>query len=243
MAEESGKGIALVILGIVAIIAIVGLVLLFTGAKKAATGEFAVPGVREYGGALRGVYDPYARTFTGRSYEYEGTGSQGFMGQENLDKVYSSSGIIGTDGYANYRGGTIGAENIYGQDGNQLRATVSSAQSYSNSDQQVPSEITACTGTGLASLDPSYATWTQPMSANQVSSRGWSANADGYIVNAAGQVSGITVERMKAIYFRTPWYGLDRSIVAFDSTGTFACTVPPGLGGLDSGAQVGYQYD
>ena len=46
MAEESsGKGIALVILGIVAIIAIVGLVLLFTGAKKA-TGEFAVPSVK-----------------------------------------------------------------------------------------------------------------------------------------------------------------------------------------------------
>ena len=70
MAEESsGKGIALVILGIVAIIAIVGLVLLFTGAKKA-TGEFAVPSVKEYGGAIRGVYDPYSRAFTGRSYEY-----------------------------------------------------------------------------------------------------------------------------------------------------------------------------
>jgi len=240
VAEESGKGIALVILGIVAIIAIVGLVLLFTGAKKAATGEFAVPGVREYGGALRGVYDPYARTFTGRSYDYQGTGEAGWMGQENLDKRYSSIGIIGDDGYANYRGGSTVH---YGEDSDQLRATVTQAASYNNADQEVPSEITACTGTGLASLDPSYATWTQPMSANQVSSRGWSANADGYIVNSAGQVSGITVEKMKAIYFRTPWYGLDRSIVAYDSTGTFACTVPPGLGGLDSGAQVGYQYD
>ena len=66
VAEESGKGIALVILGIVAIIAIVGLVLLFTGARKAA-GEFAVPAVKEYGGAIRGVYDPYARAFPGRS--------------------------------------------------------------------------------------------------------------------------------------------------------------------------------
>jgi len=69
VAEESGKGIALVILGIVAIIAIVGLVLLFTGARKA-TGEFAVPGAKEYGGAVRGIADPYARAFSGRSYEY-----------------------------------------------------------------------------------------------------------------------------------------------------------------------------
>lgn len=70
MAEESGKGIALVILGIVAIIAIVGLVLLFTGARKAATGEFAVPSVKEYGGAIRGVQDPYSRAFSGRANEY-----------------------------------------------------------------------------------------------------------------------------------------------------------------------------
>ncbi len=70
MAEESGKGIALVILGIVAIIAIVGLVLLFTGARKAAVGEFAVPAAKEYGGAIRGVYDPYSRAFSGRAREY-----------------------------------------------------------------------------------------------------------------------------------------------------------------------------
>jgi len=70
VAEESGKGIALVILGIVAIIAIVGLVLLFTGARKAAVGEFAVPAAREYGGAIRGVYDPYSRAFSGRSIAY-----------------------------------------------------------------------------------------------------------------------------------------------------------------------------
>ena len=68
MAEESGKGIALVILGIVAIIAIVGLVLLFTGARKAA-GEFAVPAAREYGGAIKGITYPYARSFPGRAIE------------------------------------------------------------------------------------------------------------------------------------------------------------------------------
>ncbi|MBS3147260.1 hypothetical protein J4219_00075 [Candidatus Woesearchaeota archaeon] len=70
MAEESGKGVALVILGIVAIIAIVGLVLLFTGARKAAVGEFAVPSAKEYGGAIRGVYDPYSRAFSGRAMEF-----------------------------------------------------------------------------------------------------------------------------------------------------------------------------
>lgn len=54
MADEH-KGIALVILGIVAVIAIVGLVLLFTGAKQAneATGE----GI--YGGAIKNVDFPY----------------------------------------------------------------------------------------------------------------------------------------------------------------------------------------
>ena len=55
MAEE-GKGIALTILGIVAVIAVVGLVLLFTGAG---TGKYAAPGVKIYGGAQKGVDYPY----------------------------------------------------------------------------------------------------------------------------------------------------------------------------------------
>jgi len=80
VAEESGKGIALVILGIVAIIAIVGLVLLFTGARKAAVGEFAVPAAKEYGGAIRGVYDPESRAFSGRSYEFP-SGRTGATGE------------------------------------------------------------------------------------------------------------------------------------------------------------------
>lgn len=62
MAEEHGKGIALVILGIVAIIAIVGLVLLFTGARKTATGDFTAPSVKTYGGAINSEeQDPYGR--------------------------------------------------------------------------------------------------------------------------------------------------------------------------------------
>lgn len=80
MAEESGKGVALVILGIVAIIAIVGLVLLFTGARKAA-GEFAVPSVKEYGGAIQGVQDPYSRAFSGRAMEYPSGNVETFSAQ------------------------------------------------------------------------------------------------------------------------------------------------------------------
>lgn len=70
MAEQSGKGIALVILGIVAIIAIVGLVLLFTG-YKGASGQFAVPAEKAYGGAIRGVLDPYSRAFAGRAFNQD----------------------------------------------------------------------------------------------------------------------------------------------------------------------------
>ena len=55
MAEE-GKGIALTILGIVAVIAIVGLVLLFTGAG---TGGYVAPGVKVYGGAIKDEPYPY----------------------------------------------------------------------------------------------------------------------------------------------------------------------------------------
>ena len=72
--NESGRAIALVILGIVAVIAIVGLVLLFTGAKKAAVGEFAVPAPKLYGGAIREVQFPYSREFVGKAVgvnEYE----------------------------------------------------------------------------------------------------------------------------------------------------------------------------
>lgn len=91
MAEESGKGIALVILGIVAIIAVVGLVLLFTGARKA-VGEFAVPGVKEYGGAIKGIYDPYARAFAGRAYAATDSGVIDEFAAQN----YGSAGTSGT---------------------------------------------------------------------------------------------------------------------------------------------------
>jgi hypothetical protein len=93
VAEESGKGIALVILGIVAIIAVVGLVLLFTGARKA-VGEFAVPGVKEYGGAIKGIYDPYSRAFAGRAFEFDSQGN--YVGSGNTE--YYMGQYAGTSG-------------------------------------------------------------------------------------------------------------------------------------------------
>src|SRR3989344_7563193 len=57
MAEENGRGVALAILGIVAVIAIVGLILLFSGAKK--TGQVVFAGDKLYGGSLSDVEYPY----------------------------------------------------------------------------------------------------------------------------------------------------------------------------------------
>jgi hypothetical protein len=80
MAEE-GKGIALAILGIVAVIAVVGLVLLFTGA----TGKFAGGGTmdpklytRQSNALVADVEDPYYgfeyETYAGESLNRQGTG-------------------------------------------------------------------------------------------------------------------------------------------------------------------------
>lgn len=94
MAEESGKGIALVILGIVAVIAIVGLVLLFTG-YKGASGQFAVPSAKEYGGAIKGVYDPYSRAFAGRAMDYTSGVEDEFSAQTSMFPG-ESAGTSGT---------------------------------------------------------------------------------------------------------------------------------------------------
>lgn len=122
MAEQNSKGIALVILGIVAIIAIVGLVLLFTGAKKS-TGEFVVPVAKEYGGAIKGVASPYDRAFIGRAYQYE----------SGMDPELSGRG--------SNPGTRAGAWTSYGED----EATIgTTAQSYAITEkrqqQMIPSE-------------------------------------------------------------------------------------------------------
>ena len=86
MAEEH-KGVALAILGIVAVIAVVGLILLFKGA---ATGNIVAPGAKLYGGGginhgtdqYTSDYKRYAdnRVYAGALYagniQYEDTGGQ-----------------------------------------------------------------------------------------------------------------------------------------------------------------------
>lgn len=125
MAEESGKGIALVILGIVAIIAIVGLVLLFTGAKKA-TGEFAVQAPKQYGGAIEGVTTPYDRAFTGRSFTFP-------SGEEDP--------FSGLGGEQVKKGGT---EATYGEQSYQKAEQYETAKSYERAREQTPGFQTTC---------------------------------------------------------------------------------------------------
>ena len=88
MAEE-GKGVALAILGIVAVIAVVGLILLFTGA----TAKVSAPFEKTYGGVNRYEEYPYLvdRT-TGGMADTAGTPDAiyypaGFMGAEEPNPV------------------------------------------------------------------------------------------------------------------------------------------------------------
>ncbi len=124
MAEES-KSIALVILGIVAVIAIVGLVLLFTGARKGATGEYFF-GVKEYGGALKGSVDPYARAFAGKAGEME-------YGEPWQNKYMAETKVgAAIQTYGDYQGPT----------------KVGQAFSYGRTFAQTPSALTSCYGLG-----------------------------------------------------------------------------------------------
>ena len=129
MAEESGKGIALVILGIVAIIAIVGLVLLFTGARKGAAGEFAIPGVKEYGGAIRGIETPYDRAFAGRSYEYP----------SGMDEFARSQGEMSTQA----GGVKVASERVTGETP-YVKGVHAQIQSVSNRQREVITSVRNC---------------------------------------------------------------------------------------------------
>lgn len=148
MADESGKGIALVILGIVAIIAIVGLVLLFTGYKKGAAGAFAPPAAKEYGGAIRGAVFPIARATPGRAvYPSGNVGEYGGLSGGEMQKV---------------------AWDVTGEGG--TPKTVSTEISYNRPPQQVPSVQTTCQGLVLANLDPSDDMFTEPIEARRYDS-------------------------------------------------------------------------
>ncbi len=212
MAEESGKGIALVILGIVAVIAIVGLVLLFTGARKAAVGEFAVPAAKEYGGAIRGIYDPYARAFPGRSYEFPAGTAEPYSYESSYDKsgVYSGLGKIQQKV----------APVVYGETG--TPKTVSQKLSYNRNDAEIPSIQVTCEGIVLANEDPSDDNLKQPESYNQALSR---------FGNNYGSVCRDIPTILNTLYV-VPDYGLDDIKEAFDSSGVALCCPSSGATGL-----------
>jgi hypothetical protein len=215
VAEESGKGIALVILGIVAIIAIVGLVLLFTGAKKAAVGEFAVPAAKEYGGAIRGIYDPYARGFPGRAYEFPAGTAEPFSAQSSYDQagVYSGLGMEADTPMQKV------APIVYGEQG--TPKTVSQKDSYNRNDAQIPSIQVTCEGIVLANQDPSDDRLTQPESYNQALSK----YGSGYM-SVCKDIPTI----LQTLYV-VPDYALNDIKQAFDGSGVALCCPPPGLTG------------
>jgi len=211
VAEESGKGIALVILGIVAIIAIVGLVLLFTGAKKAAVGEFAVPSAKEYGGAIRGVYDPYARAFPGRSYEFPSGQAEPYSSASSYDQSDTYSGL----GAQQQKVAPI----VYGEDG--TPKTVGQKDSYNRNDAQIPSIQVTCEGIVLANQDPSDDRLTQPESYSQALSKFGS----GYM-SVCRDIPTI----LQTLYV-VPDYALNDIKEAFDGSGVAMCCPAPGLSG------------
>jgi len=209
VAEES-KSIALVILGIVAVIAIVGLVLLFTGARKGATGEYYV-GAKEYGGAIKGIMEPYARAYSGKAWDRNYANSQ--FG--NLQ--FSATGSTG-------KGASLGQSQTYGDYGGKTSTSV--GLSYARDSSQVPSAQTSCAGLGIAmsaSTDPQvqafgdYLTqFTQPASLNQY-------------YNQYGPENCIKLSDLPAVVGtivneNNPGYALYTGIVDdLQQTGDFAC--------------------
>jgi len=231
VAEESGKGIALVILGIVAIIAIVGLVLLFTGAKKAAVGEFAVPGAKEYGGAIRGVYDPYSRSFSGRASDVANV-APGQFSQDSWYDLNDASGVYSGQGQTDVGQGLprTGSFNQYGE--SVPASTVANTITYGRNFASTPGAQTYCQGIVWYNHDPSDDYMTENMDANHVANNGWTVMSDGRILDGQGNTAGRTLESIRNIEYRTTGFPLDDSYVPYQATGAFACTRIPDLGGL-----------
>ncbi len=100
MAED--KGISLTILGVVAVIAIVGLVLLFTGAG---TGGYVAPGNKVYGGAIQEKPYPYLQGrkvsgVAGDQYSAQYTSIPSIPQSRDQYKIPNPSGCpAGTYGY------------------------------------------------------------------------------------------------------------------------------------------------
>jgi hypothetical protein len=221
VAEESGKGIALVILGIVAIIAIVGLVLLFTGARKAAVGEFAVPGAKEYGGAIRGIFDPTSRAFTGRSLEFPSGEATPYSSASSYDQSGAMSGLGQTPAGEGIQkvADVVTGECYDGVCG--TSKTVSQKHSYNRNRAQIPSIQMTCEGIVRANEDPSDDTYTQPTSYNRAATTyggAWSSYCR-------------TIPQILQTLYVVPDFALNDILEAFDGSGIAMCCPSPALGG------------
>jgi len=201
VAEESGKGIALVILGIVAIIAIVGLVLLFTGMKKA-TGEFAVPAAKEYGGAIRGVYTPYDRAFTGRALDYP-SGMEGNYGGQGAIPNKVAWEVTGEDPYKK----TVQS---YGR------------QTFNRQYEEIPS-IIACQWLDFLTGDRGYET---PADANEATAY----MAQGRGCNDLDNLNAVDLQVSASYYGLTP-ENVEAMLDESQADGAAYCCQNPGLTG------------
>lgn len=221
MAEESGKGIALVILGIVAIIAIVGLVLLFTGARKAAVGEFAVPGAKEYGGAIRGVFDPTSRAFSGRALDFPSGEADPYSSASSYDQTgtFSSNGQTDAGVGIQKVADVVTGECFNGVCG--TAKTVDQKISYGRNRAQIPSIQLTCEGIVRANDDPSDDSLVQPTDFNRAAST-YGGNY--------GAVCRTIPQILQSLYV-VPDYALNDILKAFDGSGIAMCCPSPALGG------------
>ena len=90
------KGIALAILGITAVIAVVGLVLLFTGAN---TGDVVWVGPKTYGGATKNVDLPYLEQRKFGAYGDQAVGAESGVPRRTLSRAATQiPSVIGSCG-------------------------------------------------------------------------------------------------------------------------------------------------
>lgn len=113
------KTAAYIFLALVACAAVLGFVWLYSPA-----GFYTVPAAKEYGGAIKGISDPYARAFSGRAMEFPSGATAEYAAQ------YPGSAGVSTSGkaYGDYSG---------------PRAVQQSA-TYKRSRPRTPSYLTTC---------------------------------------------------------------------------------------------------
>ncbi|RMD57811.1 hypothetical protein D6825_02840 [Candidatus Woesearchaeota archaeon] len=133
------KIINYVILGMVSILAVVGLVVLFSSASA-----FTVPAAKTYGGAIKGAKAPYSREFPGKAYEFP----SGYDARYAAQWGGRAGVMIGGQAY----GEKIGPR------------AVSRGSTYSRGLTEIPSWLTTCTQIAYLSNVPYL---TEPADVNE----------------------------------------------------------------------------